>query len=167
MLSFSVNQDGLVVNNSIETVEEEPIGFFEQAAINAARRMSFENTRGQLVEDVRYVFRFELEDRNSPPPARDSDEIQFRELIPLRYITPDYPDVARELELEGHVVVEFTVSRQGQVEDILIVESEPPGVFNDAAIRAAGRLRFEPRIVFDGPVTVSNVRYRFDWQLPD
>ncbi len=166
MLRFSVDEEGAVIGNSIETVEEQPPGYFELSSINAARRLTFENTRGQTIEDVRYVFRYQLEESSQLISNTEPEEIQFRELIPTRYITPDYPEVARELALEGYVVVQFTVTEQGVVEDIVIDEAEPPGVFNDEAIAAALRLRFEPRLVFDAPVRVPNVRYRFDWRLP-
>jgi len=167
MLSFTVNEDGIVIGNSIETMQEEPQGYFETSATNAARRMTFENTRGQPIEDIRYVFRYELEERNSILVEPPSEEIEYRDLISKRYITPDYPEVALELRIGGFVVVSFTVTEVGTVEDLQIEESEPPGVFNEVALRAASRLRFEPRIVFNAPVRVENVRYRFIWEVPD
>ncbi len=166
MLRFSVDENGVVIGSTIETIDEQPPGYFEGPSITAARRMTFENTRGQTVEDVRYVFRFELEEVNQVLTEAPSDEIEFRELIPTRFITPNYPAVAEELGIEGYVVVSFTVNVSGTVEDVVITESEPPGVFNSEAIAAAVRLRFEPRLVFDAPVRVQNVQYRFDWNLP-
>lgn len=167
MVEFAVDAQGAVVGNTIRVVEEQPAGYFRQSSINAARRMLFDNTRGEPLRDIRYVFRFELEERNRIVVEAPNEEIEFRELIPMRYITPDYPEVAEELEIEGHVIVSFTVSETGTVENIEIAESEPPGVFNEEAINAAMRLRFEPRIIYDGPVRVENVQYRFDWQLPN
>jgi TonB family protein len=166
MLRFSVNAAGEVVGNSIETLEEQPAGYFEVSSVNAARRLTFENTRGETVEDVRYVFRFLLEESNRVRTASGAEEIQFRELLPSRYVTPNYPDTALAQELEGYVVVQFAVTEQGAVENVEITEAEPPGVFNDEAIAAALRLRFEPRIVFDEAVRVEGVTYRFDWRLP-
>jgi len=61
------------------------------------------------------------------------------------------------------LVVEFTVSAIGAVSDVVIVESQPQGVFDAAALGAGNRLRFEPRIVDGEPVTVENVQFRFDW----
>ena len=34
-------------------------------------------------------------------------------------------------------------------------------------MNAASRLRFEPRIVSDEAVSVEDVQFRFDWNLPD
>lgn len=167
MLGFSVDADGEVVSNSIRTFQEQPEGFFEASAASAARRLTFQNVRGELIEDVRYVFRYQLDGLNAVPlPDSTPDIIQFREMLPKRLITPPYPDVALELGLEGYVVVKFTVTETGAVEDITIDESEPEGVFAEEAIRAAQRLRFEPRIVSGESVRVEDVLFRFNWNLP-
>ena len=166
MLRFSVDETGSVIANSIQTIEEQPPGYFEASSVSAARRLTFENSRGEVVEDVRYVFRYRLEERNTLPARQPEDVIQFREALPIRLITPPYPELALELELEGYVVVKFTITDRGAVEDIVINESEPPGVFNDEAIAAAQRLRFDPRIVTGNPVSVEDVLFRFDWNLP-
>jgi TonB family protein len=167
MLGFSVDADGEVIDNTIQTLDEQPEGFFETSAVSAARRLTFQNVRGEPIEDVRYVFRYQLDGLNIAPNVDATDDvIQFREMLPQRLITPPYPEVALELELEGYVVVKFTVTETGAVQDITIAESEPPGVFNEEAIRSARRLRFEPRIVVGEPVRVEDVLYRFDWKLP-
>ncbi len=167
MLGFSVDADGEVINSSIRTLEEQPEGYFETSAISAARRLSFQNMRGEPVDDVRYVFRYQLDGLVDSPPADSTPNIvHFREMLPQRLITPPYPEEALEQGIEGYVIVKFTVTDQGVVQDIVIDESEPPGVFDAEALRAAQRLRFEPRIVIGGAVTVEDVSYRFDWNLP-
>ncbi|MCG8505735.1 MAG: energy transducer TonB, partial [Sphingomonadales bacterium] len=145
---------------------EQPPGYFTQSALNAARRLTFENTRGGIVEDIHYVFRYELEERQTiarPPPPQ---ELQFRELIPAAFITPAYPEDAELAGIEGYVVVAFTVTSSGSVTDLRIVDSSPSGVFDSEALRAGERLRFQPRLVDGSPVAVENVEYRFDWNLP-
>ena len=152
------------MSNTIRVIEEEPRGYFDLSAINAARRLAFDNTRNEQVEDVRYVFRYELEELprvgNNNAPM-----MQFRELIPRRFITPVYPSNAEQLGVEGYVIVQFTVLQDGSVSGISVRESEPPGYFENEALVAASRLRFEPRLIFGAPVIVNNVTYRFDWQL--
>lgn len=167
VVEFSVDQQGEVIGNSIRIIEEQPKGHFQRSAANAARRMLFDNTRGETLGEIRYVFRYELENQNSILVNPRSEEVVFRELIAMRYITPNYPDIALELGIEGYVIVSFSVTETGSVENISIVESEPPGVFNDEALNAARLLRFEPRIIFNGPVRVNDVQYRFDWQMPN
>ena len=166
MLRFSVDENGGVISNSIRTIEEQPAGYFELSSSNAARRLTFENTRNQVIEDVRYVFRYQLEERQSLPARNTVDTIQFREALPIRLITPPYPAGARERGLEGYVVVKFTITERGDVEEIEIDESQPPGVFDVQAIESARRLRFEPRIVAGSNTRVEDVLFRFDWNLP-
>lgn len=166
MLQFDVDEAGLVIPASLEIEEEQPPGYFAQSALNAARRLRFENTRGAIVEDIHYVFRFELEEQSSVLRSAARPEPRFRELIPGRYITPDYPAAALREGVEGYVIVTFTVTEEGVVEDVAVRESSAPGVFDGEAQRAATRLRFEPRLIDGEPVAVEDVEYRFDWSLP-
>lgn len=166
VLSFTVDEEGLVVSNSIRITEEDPKGYFDLSAINAARRLIFENTRGRPVEDVSYVFRYELEGVTPLGRPAVSQEMQFRELIPRRYITPAYPLEAERAGVEGYVVVQFSVTPLGDVENVSVIESQPQGTFDAEALIAASRLYFEPRLIFGQPVRVDNVTYRFDWRLP-
>lgn len=165
-LSFSVDADGYVMSNTIRVLEEEPPGYFEPSAVNAARRLVFDNTRGAVVEDVHYVFRYEFEEL--PQTASESGEVmQFRELIPRRFITPAYPAEAELMGIEGYVILQFSVLQDGSVDGIRVLEGSPPGVFDNEAMLAAARLRFEPRLLFGAPVVVEDVTYRFDWRLPN
>ncbi len=166
MLHFDVDENGLVMPGSLQIEEEQPAGYFTQSALSAARRLTFENTRGDIVEDIHYVFRYELEEQQAvvrePPPQ----ELQFREVLPSSFITPAYPEDAELAGIEGYVVVAFTVTRSGSVTNLRIAESVPPGVFDSEALRAGERLRFQPRLVDGEAVAVENVEYRFDWNLP-
>jgi len=167
LLNFSVDQLGNVVPASIEIIDQEPEGYFEQSAINAVRRMDFENSLGRTVNDVNYVFRFELEDRSGLLTSSQPPISRSRDVIPMRFVTPDYPAGAREQGIEGFAVVEFAVTVDGTVEGVRVVESSPAGVFEEAALNAAQRLRYEPRMLDDTPVRAENVVHRFNWRLPD
>lgn len=67
------------------------------------------------------------------------------EVVPLNEVLPEYPDQARRRGIEGHVKLVFTITAQGRVENIRVVESSPAHVFDRAARRAAARWRFAPR----------------------
>lgn len=79
-------------------------------------------------------------------------------------VRPIYPHIAEVRGIEGHVVVEFTISRQGTVRDARIVESSD-AVFHKAALQAVARFRYEPRIVNEIPVEVMGVMTRFSFTL--
>ena len=67
--------------------------------------------------------------------------------VPLSRQPPEYPYKAARRGLEGWVRVAFDVNASGNVENIEVVESDPPGVFDIAATRAVSRWRFKPRII--------------------
>ena len=67
------------------------------------------------------------------------------EVIPLNEVLPVYPDSARRRGIEGYVKLAFTITADGKVENVRVVESSPARVFDREARRAALRWRFAPR----------------------
>lgn len=67
------------------------------------------------------------------------------EVIPLNEVLPVYPDNARRRGIEGYVKLAFTITPNGKVENVRVVESSPKNVFDREARRAAVRWRFAPR----------------------
>jgi len=47
-------------------------------------------------------------------------------------IKPIYPEFAAENCIEGDVAVEYTFNSEGKPTNILIIEANPPGVFEEA-----------------------------------
>ncbi|WP_146907324.1 energy transducer TonB [Arenimonas daejeonensis] len=56
---------------------------------------------------------------------------------------PRYPLVALRRKIEGSVTVEFTIQPDGSVTSPRVVSADPPGLFEEAALVAAARWRFE------------------------
>ena len=77
-----------------------------------------------------------------------------RELTPLVRIPPEYPMNALAKELEGYVLLRFTVTETGAVADPEVLRSEPEGVFERAARRAVLRWKYQPQIVDGKPTAV-------------
>lgn len=67
------------------------------------------------------------------------------EVMPLNEVLPVYPDNARRRGIEGYVKLAFTITPNGKVENVRVVESSPANVFDREARRAAVRWRFSPR----------------------
>ncbi|HEX7116799.1 MAG TPA: TonB family protein [Steroidobacter sp.] len=67
----------------------------------------------------------------------------------VREVPPEYPREAQRQGLEGWVDVEFTVAPDGTTQDLVVRNSEPPGVFESAALESVERWRFEP-VLRDG-----------------
>lgn len=89
------------------------------------------------------------------------------EMLPLVNIQPTYPTRAAQRGIEGWCQVSFTVTASGGVENVVVVDAEPRGMFDSSSIRAAERFRFQPRVVNGEPVPVPNVQYVFRYQLEE
>ncbi|MEO0421878.1 MAG: energy transducer TonB [Pseudomonadota bacterium] len=86
------------------------------------------------------------------------------EYLPIIKVAPVYPRRALERGLEGDVIVAFTVTRQGTVRDVSVVESTRP-LFNQAAIAAAEKFKYKPRVVNGVPIEVAGVKNRISFRL--
>jgi len=87
--------------------------------------------------------------------------------LPLVRIQPQYPRRAAERGVEGYAIVELTVTPNGTTQDIQVVEAEPSGYFERAAIRAAEKFKYKPKVVNGEPIEVNGVRYLFTFELED
>lgn len=56
---------------------------------------------------------------------------------------PRYPPQALRRRLEGEVVLELRIEADGRVGSARVLSANPPGLFDDAAVAAASRWRFE------------------------
>ncbi len=94
--------------------------------------------------------------------ARDSD------YIPVFVPQPTFPRRAQDRGVSGYAVVRVTITTTGAVRDPELVEEHPENYgFGRAAVRAAERLRYNPRMVDGEPVEVPGVMYRFSFQIAD
>ena len=75
-----------------------------------------------------------------------------------------YPAAAKAEGVEGRVVVRYDVTAAGAVDNAAVVESEPPGVFDAAALAAVRSWRFRPMVdqgeVVPAPARVSELVFR-------
>ena len=55
-----------------------------------------------------------------------------------------YPEEARAAGTEGFVVVRYDVDARGMVVNPTVVEAQPPGIFEAAAIETVSSWRFRP-----------------------
>jgi len=98
----------------------------------------------------------EASDSNSPD----------RDPSPIVKVLPGYPPSAWVAELEGYVVVEFTVTDYGTVESARVVESSDP-IFDLAAIYAIDRYRFEVGLKNGEPAEFAGLQERFSFDLAE
>ncbi len=88
------------------------------------------------------------------------------EYMPIVRVVPIYPRQAAVLGLEGHVIVSFTVTTTGTVRDVIIIESTN-AIFNRAAVQAALKFKYKPRVIDGVPVEVHDVQTKLTFLLED
>jgi protein TonB len=88
-----------------------------------------------------------------------------RDTIPLVRIEPDYPMKARQRGIEGWVVVEFTITPAGTIKDARVLQAQPPGIFDEAAVRAVSRWKYNPKIEGGVAVERPGIKVRLDFKL--
>ena len=85
--------------------------------------------------------------------------------LPIVKIAPVYPPVAQSRGIEGHCLVEYTVTAAGTTRDVVVIEAEPKGIFNKVSIAAALKFKYRPRVVNGEPIEVRGVRNLFRYEL--
>ena len=65
---------------------------------------------------------------------------------------PEYPPSARESGVEGVVLVQALVGKDGRVKDVRVQRPSP--MFNDAAVACVYQWRFKPALAKGDPVAV-------------
>ena len=105
-----------------------------------------------------------------PPPTPASDQRLKRfnvgdgPLISIIKVKPQYPTIAAARGLEGTVLVQYDVSAIGTVENVVVIESSN-SMFNKAAIAAAYRFKYKPKMVDGVPFATKGLRNLFRFEI--
>lgn len=97
------------------------------------------------------------------------------EYLPIVKVQPQYPRRALSSGIEGYVIVEFTVTANGSVRDPFVVESmsgrngnlSPSSIFDSAAMKAALKFKYKPRVIDGEPVEVPGVRNKITFAIAE
>ena len=87
------------------------------------------------------------------------------DFLPMVKVPPQYPRRALRNGVEGYVIVSFTVMPDGSVKDPRVIEANPPGVFDQAAIGAVLKFKYKPRVIAGQAVAVQGVQNKFTFKL--
>jgi len=79
---------------------------------------------------------FMLSAQEAPPAKRALPQLN----VDLSSVT--YPSALQRQGVQGRVLVAFTITKRGKVNDPVVVSSEPAGEFDSAAIRAVKQVHF-------------------------
>ena len=104
------------------------------------------------------------------------------EYLPIVKVQPQYPRRALSRGLAGYVIVEFTVTAQGTVKDPFVVENcghipnarspvdcvdKPNSVFDSAAVKAALKFKYKPKVIDGNPVETGGVQNKITFELAE
>ena len=87
------------------------------------------------------------------------------EIVPLARVSPVYPPNAERSGIEGWVKVAFTIAEDGGVVDLRVVDADPGGVFDRAALRAISGWRYQPQFVDGQAIRRGGVEVTFEFRL--
>ena len=86
------------------------------------------------------------------------------EIIPLQCPPPIYPSEARRAGITGWVQVELVVAPDGSVRTAKVIDAQPRGMFEAAAVLSQQKCRFKPKVV-DGVPTEQRGRRKLNFGL--
>ncbi len=76
----------------------------------------------------------------------------------LRNVSPKYPVAAVRSNQEGWVELTFTVTPEGNVDDVKVLDAEPRHVFDRAAVDAVTRWKYQPATQDGSPISAQEKR---------
>ncbi len=87
------------------------------------------------------------------------------EYLPIVKVAPQYPRRALTRGIEGYVIIQYTVTKQGTTRDGIVVEAQPEKIFDKAALKSASRYKYKPRVINGRAVEVPGVRTRITFEI--
>lgn len=86
--------------------------------------------------------------------------------VPVVRVDPPYPPRALRAGIEGSVIVEFTITAAGGVNDPVIAKADPPGIFDQAVLAVITKWKFKPRISA-GTAVARRARQTVEFSMQD
>jgi len=82
-------------------------------------------------------------------------------------VAPAYPKQADENGVSGTVVLEIKVDENGRVQELRVINSTPPGVFDQSVIDAFRKVDFQPACKNEFAVrSVMRINVQFEYPGP-
>ena len=82
-------------------------------------------------------------------------------------VLPRYPSRALSRGIEGWVLMEFAIDELGLAVNPVVIESEPPGIFDRAALSAVKRWKYRPMIEDGRPRMRPGVRQLISFEIAE
>lgn len=117
-------------------------------------------SKSDLQVAASFDFNFSMGDIGAPKIFLDSD------LTAIVRIPPTYPHRAMLRNIEGWVDLMYTVTESGTVINPVVMAAQPEGTFEQAAINAVERWKYQP-VLQDGKPSNITVKTRIIFKLQD
>lgn len=85
--------------------------------------------------------------------------------LPIVKVAAIYPRRAQSRGIEGFVIVEFVVTKTGAVTNAVVVQGQPEGVFDRAALDAVAKFKYKPRVVDGVAMEVAGVQNKISFEI--
>jgi len=85
--------------------------------------------------------------------------------LPIVKVAPIYPRRAQARGIQGFVVIEFTVSKNGSVINPVVIKAKPENIFDRAALDAVLKFKYKPRVVDGIPTEVAGVQNKITFEI--
>ncbi|WP_346837758.1 energy transducer TonB [Microbulbifer sp. SAOS-129_SWC] len=90
--------------------------------------------------------------------------------LPIVKVAAQYPRRALQRGIEGYVIIEYTVTKNGSVRDPRVVEAftkdgNPTTIFNRSALKSALKYKYKPRVVDGQAIEVPGVKTKISFDL--
>jgi len=102
--------------------------------------------------------------RVEAPVSEVPEFVMAHDLTSVLRSAPRYPRAMRRKGINGHVMVEFTVTEKGLVQNPVILKSHPHDIFGKSVMRTVQRWKFRPYRKDGRPIAV-RARQRVDFLL--
>ncbi len=84
---------------------------------------------------------------------------------PIVRIEPKYPIKAAQDGINGWVRLSFNLTANGEVTDVRVLAAEPGRVFDQEAVRALKKWKYQPKLENGQPVAQSGLTVQLDFKL--
>jgi protein TonB len=118
-----------------------------QSLVQAATGLGSSNDAEALIDKI----------RQRRAAHGDIPQVPEQNLTRTNKLEIQYPTRALQTNVEGWVEISYTVLADGTVANVKIAGSSPPKVFDSAASKAVGRLRYQPVLQNGSPIAVGTM----------
>lgn len=105
----------------------------------------------EVTKNIDIQTSFETEDLNIEKYEGEIFRIYEQAPQLIQRIDPEYPQMARQLGIEGTVFLELVVEKDGTVSQVKVLKSVHP-LLDEAAVKAAYQLKWSPAMTRDLPI---------------